>query len=268
MLTLFLGYSLIFYTVLKKVWDGGIISSLKGLQEIISNRTALEPGYFRGGRFNIFRYLITHGFLFLFAFFGSMLIRKYFRKISSPEIFFLAFFMLTLVIDTFSILQIYRIVLGMTPYWGVIATRIVHFGHFSGIFCLFIGSLFSLSIQYQKFGILLGIVMLISAIIVYLIPVNQTVLYNNLLFKVDIETGFYFVYYSISFFLIINYIFSLITTQNPDKMVAAVCALLIIGSREVIFFNLSIHFLLPAFLMLLLGCFLFGWRYKKSYMWE
>jgi hypothetical protein len=267
-LLLFIGYSFILYKLIRTVWTGGLITSLSVIEARVQEIITVQPGFFTGGSFNLFRILILHFLLFLCSFSGSIFFRKYFRKITSPEIFFAAAFIVSVALDGVSILQVYRIIFDEPLYIGVISTRIVHFGHYFGIFCLFIASLFALGIQYQKFWTLLGIVVLLAAIISYLLPINQTIMYHNLLFKVDIETGLYFVYYAVALFTIGDYLFTAVSTGSKDKWVATLCILIFISSREVLFFFQLPELLYPGYLFLIFSAFLLGWRYRKSYMWE
>lgn len=267
-LLLFIGYSFILYKLIRTVWTGDLIASLAVIEARVQTKISVQPGFFTGGAFSLNRFLALHALLFLCSFSGSILSRKYFRKITSPEIFFIAAFIVTVALDGVSILQVYRIIFDEPLYYGVISTRIVHFGHYFGIFCLFIASLFALGIQYQKFWTLLGIVVLLATVISYLLPINQTVMYHNLLYKVDIETGLYFVYYAVALFTVADYLFTAASTESKEKWIATVCILIFIFSREILFFVQPPELLYPGYLLLVSAGFLFGWRYRKSYMWE
>lgn len=115
-----------------------------------------------------------------FAIISLVVVMRYFRRTTAPEMFFFAVFLLTLPIETLRYLHLLREVFQLPLNVALLATRGAYFAHALGIFSLFISSLYALGGDYQRTGTVLSIAALLAFAFAYALPVDPTTLHPNL----------------------------------------------------------------------------------------
>ncbi|NBB89870.1 MAG: hypothetical protein GVY23_01530, partial [Spirochaetes bacterium] len=68
------------------------------------------------------------------SFLGLWTMLRMLRKTTAPEMFFFSVFVFTLAIDLVKGGQLFILIMQYPPVYGAMLTRLLHFGHFFGIF--------------------------------------------------------------------------------------------------------------------------------------
>ena len=83
-------------------------------------------------------------------------LRLLYRKTNSPELFFLSFFVFSLMGEGLRVLQLFYLLNDQSFFWSLVLTRVVWIFRLFGLFMAFSASLFGLEFTYQKLGNFVG----------------------------------------------------------------------------------------------------------------
>lgn len=207
--------------------------------------------------------LVAIGLSSGFSLFGGFGFRRLFRRVSSLEIYFFLLFIVSLSFDAIKVLNWVFLIQNLTPYLGGLITRVVFFGYFFGLFCLFTSSLYSGEISYQKIGTLLGMIGTICLALSYSMPVDITSLQPTLLYRVGGEEYLFLLRIGLMVLTLLSFARSaLISRSREEWSICGAVALLLVG-RELIFYKADSPLSLVGFVMLAIGSFYFS---RKSYL--
>ncbi|MFO8064956.1 MAG: hypothetical protein ACQETQ_05830 [Spirochaetota bacterium] len=209
--------------------------------------------------------LLVQGLLSFVAL-GAML--RMFRKTTAPEVFFFSVFVFSLALDMVKAGQLVIVILHYSPVYGAMLTRVVHFGHFFGIFCLLSSSLYLSGLEYQKTGIVLGIVTLLSLTLAYNVPVDFSRLFPSLMHPVGDQTTMQVVALILGTLVLINVLYALAAVQERALLVLLLALVLIISAREAVLYVSRPIVYAVGIPFLIVGVGLFVWRIRKMYLWR
>lgn len=192
---------------------------------------------------------------------------RYFRKITAPEIFFFAVFVLSVALDQLKVAQLWLVIANQPQEIGVVVTRTVLFGHIMGIFSLFASSLYVAGVEYQKTGTILGIAALVAFTLAYTIPVDSLVLLPNLLYRTGDERGLQIVSVILYLLVAVNYVYAMITNGAGETGVLLAAMVLVIVGRELLYYLASPLAVILGGVFLSAGTLVFGTRSHAMYLW-
>jgi len=178
--------------------------------------------------------IITASILFVFSIITSLFLFHYFKKKISPEIFFFILFILSLSLQSIRLFQLQLLMLQVSPFFGVIITRVYYFFKLFGVFCFFASSLFPIGVQFQKFGTILISILLLSFTISALMPIDPTSMNNNFLYEVSDSISLLVMTLSVRFLTVINFIRVSLTTRSRNYIAILVAAIMIILGDELL----------------------------------
>ncbi|TVR58578.1 MAG: hypothetical protein EA426_09660 [Spirochaetaceae bacterium] len=207
------------------------------------------------------------GFIPVFSFAAGLLFVRYFRKTTAPEIFFFIVFLMSLVFDSMKLLNVLLIAENLPIELQNLVTRVVTFGYVFGVACLFLSSLYSAGIDYQKTEAIVGITALISFAFAYTIPVNTLVFYPNLIHRVGDGSMIPIVVtfmYTVTF---LNLVQSAIRSTSWSDVQLACAVLLTAAGRELIFRGAGPVGLSLGAILLIAGAVWFGVKKYSAYLW-
>jgi len=110
--------------------------------------------------------------LILYAFFSTILIYYFFEKTQSPEILFMAFFAASFAPEALRLLLPLSRVYEIPSLYLLMASRIILFGRYFGIFSLFTASIYAVGFKAQKQRNVVLIIAVITLIITLGVPVD------------------------------------------------------------------------------------------------
>ena len=203
----------------------------------------------------------------LFSTIAGYLLRRFFRKTVSFEMFFFTIFILSLSLDAVRSAEILLVMFDLPPYFGIFLSRIVHFGHFFGLFCIFTSSLYAMNIQYQKLGTVLGIAFLLAFTLSAALPFDSTELLLNLTYRVGYEKGMLMVFVGFELFTLLNILWAAFMKSSRDYAFILVSLLLVIAGRELLFFLGSPLTAIAGGILLISGTVMFGKKLHTLYLW-
>ena len=208
--------------------------------------------------------IITASVLFGFSLITSLLLFHYFKKKISPEIFFFVLFIISLSLQSVRLFQFQLLILHVSPFFGVIVTRVFYFFRFFGVFCFFASSLFPIGIKFQKFGTILLSIFLLSFTISALMPIDLTDMNRYFLYNISDRTSLLIIILSVRVLTIINFIRVAITTKSRNYILVLIASILIIAGDELL---LILPIPLVAFSMILSGTVLYSRSIYNYYLW-
>jgi hypothetical protein len=209
--------------------------------------------------------LLLQGML---AFVALWAMLRMFRKTTAPEVFFFSVFVFTLALDLVKAGQLVIVVLDYPPMYGAMLTRVVHFGHFLGVFALLSSSLYLSGLEYQKTGIVLGIGALLALTLAYSLPVDFSRLFPNLLHPAGDQTTIQVMALMLGLLVLVNVLYALAAVQERAYVVLLGALLLVVAGRELAMYVATPVVYAPAVGALLVGVTLFTWRIRKLYLWR
>lgn len=119
--------------------------------------------------------LISSGFAIIISGAGALIFLFYFRKISSPEVFFLALFAASLIFEASRAFSVLAIQFDVNSNTILLLSRLYLFGRFMGSLALLAASFHLAGLAFQYQGMLLTAVMLLSAALANYLPLDGTV---------------------------------------------------------------------------------------------
>lgn len=198
---------------------------------------------------------------------SGYLLRQFFRKTVSYEIFFFIIFLLSISVDGVRAGQLLFAIWKIPPYFGMILTRINYLGHFMGLFSLFASSLYAMNIQYQKLGTILGLAVFLAFVLSASLPVDSSELYQSLLYKVGFEKGLLIVFVGFELFTLLNYLQAAIVRGSSEYFLIPAAVFMVIAGRELLFFLGSPVTVVIGGVLLVGGTVLYGKRLHALYLW-
>ncbi len=212
----------------------------------------------------LFGIITTSPLIFVFSIISTIILFHYFKKKNFPEIFFFVLFILSLSLQTIRLFQIPLLLLNISPYFGVIITRLFYFFKFFGLFCLFATSLFPIGIKFQKFEIMLLTILLLSFTISALMPIDPTTLNVTLLYKVTDRSSIFIMIISIRLLTIINFVRVAVSSKSKNYLFVLISAFFLIFGDDLMLF---IPFPFVSLILLLIGTAIYTRSIYSYYLW-
>jgi len=205
-------------------------------------------------------------FIGIFSLCGWFVIRSSFSKTRSPEIFFFTFFLVSLSFEMIRVIHYYFFVREIPLIFGILFTRIVFFGRFFGLLCIFFSGLFSSWLNLQRVGIALSILILFCFTLAYAVPVNADIR-PDFLYSTGIESELFIIRIFLSAFAVLNFLFAAILKRNPDYIYLSIYTAAIVLGRELVSFFFSPQAVIAGCGLLLFGSLFFGRKLHSIYLW-
>ncbi|MDR1420086.1 MAG: hypothetical protein LBI86_06920 [Treponema sp.] len=107
-----------------------------------------------------------------YAFIAAVLIYRYFEKTQSPEILFIAFFVFSFAVEGMRVVVPISRIIVLPGFYLLMASRLLLFGRYFGIFSLFAASVCAAGFEVQKQRNILFVTALATLVIALGVPVN------------------------------------------------------------------------------------------------
>jgi hypothetical protein len=108
----------------------------------------------------------------LYAFITIILIYYFFEKTQCPEILFVAFFVLSFSFEGMRIMTPLKMVREIPALYLTIASRVMLFGRYFGVFSLFAASVCAAGLEIQKQQNIIGVIVMVTLIIALRVPID------------------------------------------------------------------------------------------------
>lgn len=211
--------------------------------------------------------IIVSLFYLLLSLTCGIVLTTYFKKSTSEEIFF---FILAVVSFCFEALRSEQLLVQLydePAYYGAVMTRVVHFGRFFRTSSLFFAGLFAAGLTYQKYGIFIGVSILIAFAYAGTVTVDTSTLLDDLLYKIGNSRETAVALIALQGFAALNFFLGGFLRNNPDyAYMGGGIVLLVVGSQLL---HLQAHIAVFGIGVLCIvgGIVLFSNRVHSVYMW-
>lgn len=196
-----------------------------------------------------------------------LVVTHFFRKISAPEVFFFLIFVFSIAFDLAKLFQPLTIALELPRGYAIAATRVVYFGTISGVFSLFISSLYIAGVTYQKTGTALGIALLVAFALVYALPVDALELNPSLVHTVGEEMSVHLVMLVILLLTVLNTVYGAVGAQDREYAVLLIGIGLLAAGRQMIFFLATPITCIGGLTAIIAGTVVFAGKSRRMYLW-
>jgi hypothetical protein len=170
---------------------------------------------------------------------AALRLRALFRREPSPVLPFVMVFFFTLGLECVRAATALIFALEGPVSVSILLTRAIYWGRFAGMLGLLVASLYCTELKYRKFFLLAGIVLLVALAMAAYIPVDRSVFFAQLTWKLGDEQSVWFVNLAIGALTILTGAAAALTRGGRRFVLLAAALALLVGSRELMFFALQ-----------------------------
>jgi hypothetical protein len=191
-----------------------------------------------------------------------------FKKTASPEIFFLAFFLLAFCLESVRLFYPVSFLINTDYNFYMLLTRLVLFSRLAGLAFLFTTSLFTGGFSSQRIGFILGLCVLIAAVVASRLMIKPSGLGRDFLFPYGYSTLTIFGLILIQVVGLITIILSgSVHKERRYIALSAAYAALCLGQAG-IYLCRSIPFCIGSIILLVLGTAVYSRNLHNAYLWS
>ncbi len=171
------------------------------------------------------------------AFVSLFYLRLLYRKTNAPELFFLSFFLFSLLGEGFRVLQLFYVLNDQSYFWSLVLTRVVWIFRLFGLFMAFSASLFALEFPYQKLGNFVGMGLGLAVFLGANLTFQTTTLDSTGLFAPGDERGLLLIFLFLSLLTLANLLFSTLAKRRPHSLSQLGSMVLFLAASQATFFG-------------------------------
>jgi hypothetical protein len=191
-----------------------------------------------------------------------------FRKTVSAEVYFYAFWVLSLGFETLRLVIFGLAAARGSPYWQILATKALLFARYSGYLALFASSVYAAGFRNEKLGTVAALILALALALAAAMPVNTGSYAPSLELRAgyaELHAAFYIV---ASLVTVANFLYAATSTgEGSYRLVALGCAAFLAG-RQLLVSQLDPFAIVVGFALLATGSWLFISRLHAYYLWQ
>jgi hypothetical protein len=176
-----------------------------------------------------------------------------YRRGTSPLLPFLILFFLSQSLECLRAATAYLYVSDRSISLSIILTRMIYWGRFVGLLGLLLAALYRIELKYRRYGILTALVLLVGFAMAAYIPVDRTVFLQQLTWKLGDEQGVWFLNLAIGILTVVTSAGATFIKRDLRYLKFAGGLFLLIASREMLFFGVSVVLLGVGLVVLAAG---------------
>jgi hypothetical protein len=208
------------------------------------------------------------GLCALYAALGLGYILYSFRKTVSAEIYFYAFWVLSVGLEVLR-LALFNLVAGdCSGYWQIATAKALIFARYAGYFSLFMSGLYAAGFHNEKLGTVSAIILALSFALAAIMPINTGSFAPTLELKpgyASLNEGLAAI---VALITVANYIYAATSTGEASyKLVALGAALFLIG-HGLLTTQWNPIAMIAGFVLLVEGSWLYVSRLHSYYLWQ
>jgi hypothetical protein len=203
----------------------------------------------------------------LYAFAGAVVIYRYFEKTQSPEILYIAFFVLSFALESARITVALKVKYDLPGVYLIMGSRILFFGRYFGIFSLFAASVYAAGLQVQKQSHIVFILALVTAVIALGVPVDGADWDTSLRMKSGYTAMFNLVEAGIVAITLASFFISAYSRGLKEYRFIGLGVLLALAGRALLLSADSWVTPIPALILLVLGTWFICVQLHQVYLW-
>jgi hypothetical protein len=243
-------------------------------------RQPAEPAFLvRSGAFTRFKFFglgipsqhLAGAGIGLCALYASLtlgLILYSFRKTVSAEIYFYAFWVLSLGFETLRLLVFGLAAGNGSQYWQIFATKALLFARYAGNLSLIASGVYAAGFRSERLGIVAVFIFAVAMALAASMPVNT----GSFAATLELRAGYralHASFYAVASLLTVASFFYAVrsTGERSYRFVALGCAAFLIG-RQLLVSQLNPFVIVAGFALLITGSWLFISRLHAYYLWQ
>jgi hypothetical protein len=203
----------------------------------------------------------------VYALITMVLIYYFFEKTQAPEILFIALFVLSFGVEASRIMVPLRMVYELPGVYLVMASRVLLFGRYFGIFSLFAASLYAAGLEMRKQGNILLIIALAALLLALGIPVDGISWDSTLSMIYGYASMFRLVETGIIVMTMITFFVSAYSRGSGEYTLIGIGSLLVFIGRNMLLWADTWISPLPGLALLAAGTWFICSRLHRVYLW-
>jgi hypothetical protein len=203
----------------------------------------------------------------LYAFITIIFIYRYFEKTQSPEIFYIAFFVLSFALEGSRIMVPLKLKYGLPSVYLIMASRALIFGRYFGIFSLFAASIYAAGLDLQKQMPVVFIIALITLMIAREVPIDGLSWDSSFCMISGYTSMFTIVEGGIVLITLVSFLISAYSRGIKEYLFIGIGAFLVILGRTLLFSADTWITPFPALLSLAAGTWFICTQLHQVYLW-
>ncbi|MDR0568699.1 MAG: hypothetical protein LBG87_05795 [Spirochaetaceae bacterium] len=204
----------------------------------------------------------------LYALIALIIIYCYFEKTQSPEILYIAFFALSFALEGTRIMTPLKLKYDLPSIYLIMASRVMIFGRYFGIFSLFAASVYAAGLAMQQQRHIVFIIVLLALAITLGVPIDGLVWDSSLCMISGYTSMFTIVEAGIIAVTLASFFISAYSRGIKEYVFIGVGAFLAVLGRSMLFSADTWVTPLPALLMLIAGTWFICTRLHQVYLWH
>ena len=196
-----------------------------------------------------------------------ILIYYFFEKTQSPEILFVALFVISLAFEVTRIIIPLKNVFPISGMYLVAVYRILFFGRYFGLFSLFAASVYSAGLDAQRQQNIFLVLFLVALIIALNIPIDSLLWDSTFMLLSGYKIMFYMVETGILVILVLTFFISAHTRGSRIYVWIGLGAFLALAGRNLLISSDTWITLAPGLAILIAGTLLVCSGLHKVYLW-
>ena len=204
--------------------------------------------------------------LILYSIVSLFVLRMYFYKTNSTEIFFFMIFLASLVFESSRSLILVFQEFNASFVYIMFLSRTAYFSKMCGVFALFLSSLASSDIGITKLNMPVIILFVLSFLFSSTIPLSDNVLENSY-YMPGFFSYYLFTLLFIEFLTILIFVINFFQKREIEYFYLALSIILLVIGREITFYMSSFEYFSAGMVFMIGGTILFSNKMHEIYKW-
>ncbi|MDR0388819.1 MAG: hypothetical protein LBH73_01975 [Spirochaetaceae bacterium] len=171
----------------------------------------------------------------VYALVSLILILNFFEKTSSPEIIFFGMFIFSFSFEIARSMLLLKELMLLSQAYLILASRVLYFGRYFGVFCLFAASVYAVGFDTQKHGNALLIALVVTLLIVIGLPIDSQAWNSSLTMLSGYDAMFRLAQAGIAIITLLSFFVSAYTQRSKEYLIIACGMILVFLGRNVLF---------------------------------
>ncbi|MCL2481498.1 MAG: hypothetical protein FWF38_07290 [Spirochaetaceae bacterium] len=204
--------------------------------------------------------------LILYSAASLFILRLFFYKTSSTEVFFFMIYLVSLAFESSRSLIVILQELNSSFVYIMFLSRVAYFSKMCGVFALFTSALASSDMIINKLNMPVIIIIVISFMLSSAIPLSDNTL-DNSYYMPGFFSYYFFALIFIEFLALLIFVINYFQKRNTEYFYLAISLLFIVTGREITFYMVSIPYFSVGMAFMIAGTALFSSKIREIYKW-
>ncbi|GHU60881.1 hypothetical protein FACS189445_1640 [Spirochaetia bacterium] len=211
--------------------------------------------------------LVTMLSMVIYAFISMILIYYFFEKTQSPEIFFFALFVGSVAFEALRVMIPLAAVKGLPGAYPVMASRLLLFARYFGVFSLFASSVYAAGLGVQKQGNIVFITVIAAMILALGVPVDGLNWDSSLIMLCGYSSMLKMVDVGILLITAVSFFISAYSRGSREYIFIGIGSLLALWGRSILLTADTWFTPLPGMALLAAGTWIICVQLHRVYLW-